>query len=240
MFKLGVSATEEYCTIFENPVGGSPNDRSLDFVCVSFSPDGRWLVAGMRNGETVLWNLLAGNRRVKLPAATRDNPKFVRVVEVSPDGQTLAVGSGDTLTVWRLSQDGTSWSKAYDDVKLSAAVWDLTFSPDGKEILLVVGLKDLVRFLTKTGKVKDNRTLNRHTGFILAATFLPDGRLLTGGSNAVVNCWDYDRGDEFFTFAGHTASILSLSVSRDGKTFVSSSDDGSVRIWRASQDGDAR
>lgn len=43
--------------------------------------------------------------------------------------------------------------------------------------------------------------------------------------------WDVDSGKELHRFIGHNGSIHQLSLSRDAKRFVSSSADGSVKVW---------
>lgn len=43
--------------------------------------------------------------------------------------------------------------------------------------------------------------------------------------------WDVDSGKELHRFVGHNGSIHQLSLSRDAKRFVSSSADGSVKVW---------
>jgi WD40 repeat protein len=43
--------------------------------------------------------------------------------------------------------------------------------------------------------------------------------------------WDVDSGKELHRFIGHSGSIHQLSLSKDAKRFVSSSADGSVKVW---------
>jgi WD40 repeat protein len=43
--------------------------------------------------------------------------------------------------------------------------------------------------------------------------------------------WSLSDGSELWRFAGHIAPILDVAVTRDGKTVVTASADGTVRIW---------
>ena len=43
--------------------------------------------------------------------------------------------------------------------------------------------------------------------------------------------WDVDSGKELHRFIGHSGSIHQLSLSKDAQRFVSSSADGSVKVW---------
>lgn len=47
----------------------------------------------------------------------------------------------------------------------------------------------------------------------------------------VLQMWDVDSGKELHRFTGHNGRIHQLSLSRDAKRFVSSSADGSVKVW---------
>jgi WD40 repeat protein len=46
--------------------------------------------------------------------------------------------------------------------------------------------------------------------------------------------WDATSGEVIFVLAGHTAGLLDIAWSRDGKTLATSSLDGTSRIWDAS------
>lgn len=43
--------------------------------------------------------------------------------------------------------------------------------------------------------------------------------------------WDVDSGKELHRFSGHNGRIHQLSLSKDARRFVSSSADGSVKVW---------
>lgn len=43
--------------------------------------------------------------------------------------------------------------------------------------------------------------------------------------------WDVDSGKELHRFMGHNGSVHQLSLSGDAKRLVSSSADGSAKIW---------
>ena len=43
--------------------------------------------------------------------------------------------------------------------------------------------------------------------------------------------WDVDSGKELHRYTGHNGSVHQLSLSTDAKRFVSSSADGSSKVW---------
>jgi len=51
-----------------------------------------------------------------------------------------------------------------------------------------------------------------------------------------VKLWDVATGNLTRSFEGHTTSVQSVAFSDDGKTILSGSFDGTMKLWRADQD----
>jgi WD40 repeat protein len=81
---------------------------------------------------------------------------------------------------------------------------------------------------------------------VLAIAFSPDGQLLaTGNANCEIHLWrvsdcpsrsfseDSAKGDHqrLLTLQGHTGWIRKVAFSPDGQTLVSSSEDGTIKLW---------
>ena len=75
-----------------------------------------------------------------------------------------------------------------------------------------------------------------------ASTFLPDGSLVTGSSDGLIEIWDasknfsdlkldlpYQQKDELL---GHDQAVTALDASPDGTMLVSGDSSGEVRVWR--------
>ncbi len=77
------------------------------------------------------------------------------------------------------------------------------------------------------------------TGYVLAASFSPDGRsLLTGTADNTARLFDADLNSATFgktlvTLRGHTGWLRAASFSPDGKHILTGSDDKTVRLWDA-------
>ena len=74
--------------------------------------------------------------------------------------------------------------------------------------------------------------IEKHTGWITALQFSPDGKFLaTGDRNGGVHVWEAETGNEVMTLSGHRKSISSIDWRIDGELLLTSSDDGDLRIW---------
>ena len=74
----------------------------------------------------------------------------------------------------------------------AGAVFDLTFSPDGKILVSGQGFGTIKFWDVATGK--NITTLEGHTGIVFSVEFSPDGQTLASGSqDGTVLLWDLKR-----------------------------------------------
>ena len=93
---------------------------------VTFSPDGKNIVAGTDGGIVKLWNL----ERKETPKSFKGHSDHVSSVAFSPDGKTIASGSFDkTIKLWNLEGKELQTFKGH-----TSQVYSVAYSPDGKTL----------------------------------------------------------------------------------------------------------
>jgi WD40 repeat protein len=202
---------------------------------ITFSPDGKWLVAGYLNGTIVLWNVSDPAHPVQL-SNFPGHPDVVHSLAFSPDGKRLASGSRDhTISLWDVS-DPTHPTKLSSASKHSSYVYSVAFSPDGKR--LASGSDDSDIILWDVSNPTSPVTLSiisGHHNAVRSVAFSPDGkRLASGGYDATIILWDVSvvtHPTELSTLSGHSDLVSSLAFSPDGKRLASGSYDNTIILW---------
>ncbi len=111
----------------------------------------------------------------------------VRSLSFSPDGATLASGSGDaSVIIWDLA---TGKSKRTLDTK-EVLPHVMAFSPDGSW-LATTGAKGDVRLLIwETANYELQQSDIAYKGFARSLVFSPDGNtIITGGHDKLIKVW---------------------------------------------------
>ncbi|MDZ4401394.1 PQQ-binding-like beta-propeller repeat protein [Prosthecobacter sp.] len=207
-----------------------------DFLCsVTYSPDGRWLVAaggseftparngGKTTGQIKLFDIAAGKEHGELKGHTDK----VFTAAFAPDSKTLATGAADnTVRLW----DIATMKERLVLQGHTGAVMSVAFSPDGKT--LASSSADHTVKLWDTSNGKQLATLKGHEDEVRAVAFAPDGKTLaTGSTDKTVRLWDAATQKERAELRGHRGSINGLAFSPDGKTLATGSSDETIKLW---------
>jgi WD40 repeat protein len=227
-------------------------------TAVHFSPDGKQVMTGARDGTARVWDAETGQEIKKL-----QHTFPVLSTHVSLDGRQLVTGDADgTVRIWNV-ETGREVKKLEGYVNVVSSV---QFSPDRKHV--VIGSRDgvvciwnietgLVKSLkfgneinsaffssdgkrVVTGSNKTVRIFNVETrreikGLKLKgdiASFSPDGnRIVTGSRDNIAGIWDVETSQEIKKLEGHTWPIYSVDFSPNGRKVVTGSGDKTTRIW---------
>ncbi|HEV8541370.1 MAG TPA: hypothetical protein VGR78_03170, partial [Verrucomicrobiae bacterium] len=155
----------------------------------------------------------------------------------SPDRSILASagrevrsldGSLDThsIKLWN-RKDGALLAES---ILLSAGVSVLAFSADSK--YLVCGSEDTAIHILEYPGLREIKTLQGHTAFVVALAFDLSGRRLASGSHdGSIILWDFPGGRKITRLFGHQGRVHDLAFSPDGVHLVSGGIDRALHVW---------
>jgi serine/threonine protein kinase len=212
-----------------------PLEHAAAVLDARFSPDGRWIVSGSQDGMVTVWDAGTGEKQF----AFRAHENHVRSVAISPDGHRLATASWDgTAKVWDFDPERAGGEKSpLYTLTGHGKVNSVAFSPDGQRLASGGEDNTVVVFDVAAG-----HQIIALAGHIVA--YSPDGLYLASASDdTTVKIWNARTGREE-RILGHSAPVLSVSFSCDGRWLASTTgnmdtmEDGEIKIWdiRTAQD----
>jgi WD40 repeat protein len=202
---------------------------------IAFAPNRPWLAVGETDGRIRLLELPALRERLQFTATTEG----VTALAFSPDGHTLASGSGYNdlaIRLWdpitgRLFKElagHTGWLIA------------LSFSPDGK--VMASAATDQTIHLWDTRTWQELAVLRGHRHEIWAIAFSPDSRLLASGSRAgEIFVWNLSQpggGTPRLEVTGE--QFRDVSFSAEGTRFVAWHWNGALTLREVSEPSRSR
>ncbi|GEP42545.1 c-type cytochrome domain-containing protein [Brevifollis gellanilyticus] len=155
----------------------------------------------------------------------------VNALALSPDGRTVAVGSGEPsrsgdITLWDMASG--KMTAHYDERHLDA-VLSLDFSPDGKH--LASGGADKAVRITEVSSGKMVKLFEGHIHHVLGVSWRADGRVLSSsGADNVVKVWDWTTGERRKNVDGWDKEVTALRYLGGGDAAATTSGDGKVRL----------
>jgi WD40 repeat protein len=196
---------------------------TLGHCQLAFSPDGRWVASGGRDGKVFIFDVDTGRA---LQTCTGHTDK-VLAVAFSPDGRQVASASSDrTVRVW----DAATGRVLRVLKGHTKEVRSVAFSPAGRQ--LASGSDDATVRVWDSATGRLLRTLTGHSEAVTAVAFDPAGRrLASASSDKTVRVWDAATGEARHVLRGHTDGITSVAFSPNGRSLASGSADHTVRIW---------
>lgn len=200
--------------------------HSGDVNKLTFCPNGMILASTSYVDTTIrLWDVNTGKHIRTFTEHTSD----IIALEFTSDGKTLTSASKDgSIRFWDVDTGNLKHIIAgYADY-----VYSMTITPDEK--IIASGYRDgAIRYWNlESGSLI--KTLNdNYPDVVMSMEFTPDGKTLISGNNMGVGLRDGDTGKHIKLLTGHTKGIHShsISLSSDGKTLVSGSEDNTIHVW---------
>jgi WD40 repeat protein len=222
-----------------DPVNGFTNLGAL-----VFSPDGRWLAAGI--GGVFNHSVDAPQKVMVFDVAQRKQhrtfatPTQVSAVAFSADGKLLAAaGHNGTVWLWDTSSrdeigrwQGPAGTHYGSILFLSGGQVDEAGRPGD---LLATGSTSGRIDLWDVSTRALARQLHGHIALVSFMALSPDGRTLaTASCDRSIKLWDTGTGRELRTLGREEGWIHTLGFSPDGNTLASGGQLGLLRLWEAS------
>jgi WD40 repeat protein/tRNA A-37 threonylcarbamoyl transferase component Bud32 len=211
---------------------------------LALSPDGKLALSGsLSDGMVRLWEAETGREKLRL----KGHMSWVLAAAFAPSGRpsALTASADGTARLWELdSGRELRRLQGHKDQVLTVA-----FSPSDKSAL--TGSADGTVRLWDLRSGKEVRAWEHVSDQVWSVAFSPDGRyalwecaegssaggiaagLLRGAtSECALVLWEGKADREACRFHGHTAKIISVAFSPDGRCALSGSLDGTMRLWK--------
>jgi WD40 repeat protein len=202
---------------------------------MSFSPDGRFLVASDSYGNLAVWDASSG-----APVYFNQFNNFGTTLfsdagaAFSPDGRLLAVSglNNDVLLL-----DGRTFAQIADlhgPSMSEVRMVQLAFSPDGKTLaaLSTIGVMTLWYVTTRHASASYQvvRLTNPSEKTYSSLTFSPDGQMVAASFGPSFGLWYTATNEPVIALQSTDADIASLTFSPNGDLLAEATEDGPLYV----------
>jgi WD40 repeat protein len=201
------------------------NNDSADVTAIAFSPDGKTLASGVKDGRVLLWDVENGEQKRSFTGQ-----RGLSVTEVTFNSQgdkVTSVGNDSVVRVWDVKADKLAQSLTAHEQPIRT----VAYSPDEKILASAGEDTKIALWNTQTGKLL--KFLEGQGGTINEIAFSKDGKTLaSAGEEGRIILWDIKTSKKRRVLLGHAKGVTSVAFSPDDRLLGSASKDGSVRLWQ--------
>ncbi len=208
---------------------GIVSTESGPVLALALSPDGTQFATAGEPATIRIWDLKTLN---EVAATKIKNANRIDLIRYCKDGRLLNNGSDSlSLSTLKNGRFESNSLKTTDDVD---GVRAMDFSPDGRLLACSEFHGGTVRVVLVDVEhaKKPDMLMDFKTTIVRALAFSHDGKTLAIGSDdRLIQIWDVPSRRLITTLVGHDERVNSLAFSPDDGRLVSSSHDGTARIW---------
>jgi WD40 repeat protein len=224
----------------ESVLWREPDPGNWHIYDLSFSPDGSKVVIYAKEmargrGDAV-WVVNVATAQIESYHPTDPcYAVFYAAARLSPDNQRLYLSHSDlvnnrcSIQCLDLTTDRQIWQS---EPQRELGIMALAISPDGRILVSGSGHEDHTIQVWDAATGKPLRPpLEGHTGWVESLVFSKDGhRLISGGADTTIRCWDTGSWTQSAMLRGHTAGVQGLAISEPAQLLASASW-GEVMLW---------
>lgn len=190
-----------------------------------FSPDGNSIVTAHDDGAR-LWDTNATHAVMTMSGPESSDIEAAVFIN---EGKNIVTATGNgTTQEWDITSDTSRLRH-----KGEASSMGVLLSPDGNRMLSFLDEKKIQLLDTHNGRVMTTIDLPTE---LSAVEFSSSGKRMLIGSQQKVQVWDTSSGKLLVTLGGHEADIESAVFSPNEKVVVTTSKDGTSRLWNVTSD----
>ncbi len=212
------------------PIATLPATDGKNCRFVTFSRDGKWLIAGGITKVIKVWDMQTG----QVSRLLEEHDCSSTCAAISPDGKVLATGTyAGRIFFWDVAS-GDRIGELATGLEYSI---NIDFSPDGTQLAVATWSKTVSVWDLKSKRnlwTSDEQSLP-----VLSVVFSPDGKTLATTTGhwqkreelGEAKLWDAATGKELATLPGHTDMIDRACFSPDGRLLLTACADSKLRVW---------
>jgi WD40 repeat protein len=196
--------------------------HNKEVTSIRFSPDGNQAISGDLDGTIILWDIDSCQIVHQFY-----NESEVKSVAWSPNNTYILSGhNNNILKLWDINtkQELRTFT-GHTKWVVSAA-----FSEDGLFVISSSWDNTIRRWNIKTGEhvLHSDQTRILDVNFLLNSNYA-----LSGGEDNTLKVWNLNTTKSLCTLTGHTDTITSVAISKNGKVLISGSSDKTLKQWQA-------